>query len=146
MDRERAQLIEHVRRVQRTVRTCEGCGLCCTEAYNSVRILPVEADRIARHLDGLPEPRRDGFIARVRASIKRYRLGSRIDRQPYTCPFLEPDMTCALPFDVKPVACLSFNPVTTERCEMDAARFQKAHDPAVRKNQALALADERFPI
>ena len=30
-------------RRQRTVRTCEGCGLCCTEAYNSVRILPIEA-------------------------------------------------------------------------------------------------------
>ena len=34
---------------------------------------------------------------RVRESITRYRLEARLERQPYTCPFLEPDLTCGLP-------------------------------------------------
>src|SRR5436190_24219838 len=109
MDRERAQLVEHVRDVQRNVRTCEGCGLCCTEAYNSVRILPIEASRIATHLASLPEARQKNLVSRTTASIERYRLEPRTERQPYTCPFLESDFSCALPFDVKPVACLAFN-------------------------------------
>src|SRR5687768_4635001 len=107
MDDERAQLIEHVRTVQRDVRSCEGCGLCCTEAYNSVRILPTEAGRIATHLGTLPEARRKTLVVRMGAAIRKFRLEPRLDRQPYTCPFLEADFTCTLPFDVKPVACLA---------------------------------------
>jgi 23S rRNA pseudouridine2605 synthase len=146
MDRERAQLVEHVRDVQRAVRTCEGCGLCCTEAYNSVRILPIEASRIATHLRSLPDVRRAELAARISAAIARFRLEARIDRQPYTCPFLEPDFTCALPFDVKPVACLAFNPVDADRCEMDARRFEAAHGRAARGNKQAGLPALRVPI
>src|SRR5262245_4626762 len=132
MDQRRIELIEHVRSVQREVRTCEGCGLCCTETYNSVRILPVEARRIADHLASLPTTRRAALDARILESIRRFRLEPRVERQPYTCPFLEADFTCALPFDVKPVACLAFNPVTPDHCEMEVALFDRAHEEETR--------------
>ena len=131
MDRERAQLVgARAARSSATVRTCDGCGLCCTEAYNSVRILPIEAERIARHLDALAAAPARG-LARPGSGSRSPRSASRprLDRQPYTCPFLEPDFTCALPFDVKPVACLAFNPVTDDHCEMDVDRFDRAHAP-----------------
>jgi 23S rRNA pseudouridine2605 synthase len=146
MDRERAQLIEHVRTVQREVRTCDGCGLCCTEAYNSVRILPTEAARIAAHLGTLPGARREALVARIGAAIKRFRLEPRLERQPYTCPFLEPDFTCTLPFDVKPVACLAFNPVDEDHCEMDVDWFERARGAQARANGKSGESGRRFPI
>jgi 23S rRNA pseudouridine2605 synthase len=146
MDRERAQLVEHVRQVQRRVRTCEGCGLCCTAAYNSVRILPVEARRIARHVASLPGGRGEDLLGRLRLAVEKFGLKARGGRQPYTCPFLEADSTCALPFDVKPVACLSFNPVSEDRCEMDAGRFELAHAAAASENEAAGSSRLRVPI
>jgi 23S rRNA pseudouridine2605 synthase len=146
MDRHRARLLEHVRRVQGSIRTCEGCGLCCTEAFNSVRILPIEGRRIAAHLGALPAARAAELLGRARDAVRRFRLRPGPARQAYTCPFLEPDATCALPFDVKPVACLAFNPVTAERCEMQDERFDAAHAAQEAANRAAGLASRRHPI
>ncbi|MEW6741356.1 MAG: pseudouridine synthase [Planctomycetota bacterium] len=120
--------------MQRTVRSCTGCGLCCTETFNTVRILPVEAACIVRYLERLTEARRAELVERLRATVRRYRLrvGARPKR--YTCSFLEKDLTCALPFDVKPVACLAFNPQTPDRCDMDSSRYEEAYEPLALRN------------
>jgi 23S rRNA pseudouridine2605 synthase len=146
MDRERAELIEHVRGIQATVRSCAGCGLCCTSQYNSVRILPVEARRIAAAVRSRQPKRRADLIARTRAAIAEFRLAARPERQSYTCPYLDPDLTCALTFSEKPIACLSFNPVTTDHCEMDAKRFARAHAEVEKENRAVGRDKLRLPI
>ncbi len=122
--------MRHVLEVQETVRTCADCGLCCTEAHNSVRIVASEARRIAAHLALLEPRRRAELMARVEGSIKKYRLtASR--KTHYTCPFLEADMRCAIPLDVKPVACLAFNPLTQDACDQEPEWYAAAHEVEV---------------
>jgi Fe-S-cluster containining protein len=146
VDDPRQHLVDHVLETQRTVRSCTGCGLCCTAAYNTVRILPIEAARIAQHVGGLEVGRRRLLIARLRATVARFALGTGSRPKLYTCSFLEPDQTCALPFDVKPVACLAFNPIHDDRCEMDDVRFFAAHDPIEKANGQQGWPDRRSPI
>lgn len=142
----RERLVAHVLDVQARIRSCAGCGECCTARYNSVRILPIEARRIAEHLATLSPARKPELLARIRRAIARsgLRRGGPVRR--YRCPFLEEDRTCALPLDVKPVACLAFNPVHVERCEMETMRFFAAHDPVEAANARLGLPPERLPI
>jgi Fe-S-cluster containining protein len=103
MDPKRRDLVEHVLRVQSAVRTCEGCGQCCTEAFNSVAILPIEAVRIATHMADWARKNAppSNAASKTPSSVG---VSPSVTQRNYTCPFLEADMTCALPFDVKPVA------------------------------------------
>ncbi len=142
----RAALQRHVLRVQRTIRTCTGCGLCCTAAYNTLQILPWEARRIVEHLRQLPAGRLDGLLERARAAVARHRLGRARGLPRYTCSFLEPDMSCALPLDSKPVACLSFNPLTPDRCDQEPGWFERAGAEALAANRAAGLPARRAPI
>ncbi len=145
-DPDRDDLIQHVLRVQRTIRTCEGCGQCCTEAFNSVAILPVEARRVAVHVATWSADRQKAYRARIESAIEQFSLRVGGKNRNYTCPFLESDMSCALPFDVKPVACLAFNPVSPDACEMDPRRFDAAHATAAARNQEAGFPERRVPI
>ena len=146
MDPKRRELVDHVLRVQASIRTCEGCGQCCTEAFNSVAILPVEAVRIAGHMKTWPSDKRAAFGERLEAAVSRWRLSTTGKNRNYTCPFLEADMSCALPFDVKPTACLAFNPVTPDACEMDPKRFDAAHAPQASRNAEAGFPERRVAI
>jgi 23S rRNA pseudouridine2605 synthase len=55
-------------------------------------------------------------------------------------------MSCALPFDVKPTACLAFNPVTPDACEMDPKRFDAAHAPQAARNAEAGFPARRVAI
>jgi len=142
----RAALQRHVLEVQRTIRTCTGCGLCCTEPWNSMTILPREADRIVAHLRRLPAARRDALLERARRAVQRWRLRRARGLPHYTCGFLEPDMSCALPFDVKPVACLSFNPLTPDRCDQEPEWFARAGEEVEAEQRAAGGEARRRPI
>ncbi len=138
--RARAELERHVVATQRSIRSCSGCGLCCTEAYNAVHVLPIEGERIARWLRAAPAKLRDALAARVgRALDQQPRLRTSKAGERYTCPFLEPDFRCALPLDVKPIACLAFNPITPDRCDQEPGRYHAAHAPLAEENRALGL-------
>ena len=143
----RAALQRHVLSVQRRVRTCTGCGLCCTEPWNSQAILPWEAARIADHLAALPAARRAELLERERRAVARWRLaraGRRLAH--YTCSFLQPDMSCALPLEVKPVACLSFNPLTPDACDQEPEWHARAGAEVEAANRAAGLPARRRPI
>ena|GEM_PF-5603491 len=141
----RQRLERHVVEVQKTVRTCAGCGLCCTEAHNSVRIVSSEAERIAAHLQTLSTTRRAALLARVAQSIDHYGLRA-TKKQNYTCPFLEQDLTCALPLQVKPVACLAFNPLTPDACDQEPEWYAEAHAPELKASQKQASKPALKPI
>lgn len=141
----RAALQAHVREVQRDIRSCTGCGACCTEAYNSMQVLPVEARRIAGHIERLPAARRAELLARARAAVARWKLHVPGLRR-YTCSFLEPDLSCALPAQVKPVACLSFNPLTPDRCDQEPEWFEGAWREVRAANREARLPARRRPI
>ncbi len=81
-----------------------------------MRIDAAEADVIAAHLRAHPSDL-PAWITRLEDSVRRFGLGRpeagdgrrALARRRYTCPFyLEPG--CALPFEVKPLGCLAFNP------------------------------------
>ncbi|MFO0980494.1 MAG: hypothetical protein U1E76_01910 [Planctomycetota bacterium] len=133
MARCKQQLVRKVLRIQQRI-SCTGCGLCCTERFNSVRILPVEAAVIAGHLQDLPAKRRRDLIDRMQRCVARFGLSRGNASVHYTCPFLEPDFSCALPFAVKPVACLSFNPVTEDHCDQNERDYFAVHDAIVQLN------------
>lgn len=135
----RRALERHVVKVQRTIRSCAGCGMCCTDRYNAVQILPLEGQRIAAYLDDLPEEQRSAWQRRIDATIRKYRL--REDGKPrlYTCAFLEDDFRCALPLDVKPTACLSFNPITEDSCDQEPERYESVHQAVAAENRAAGL-------
>jgi Fe-S-cluster containining protein len=138
-------LVRKVLRIQRTV-SCTGCGLCCTERFNTVRILPLEGSVIAEHLREKPEREQAHWRERLRAAVARYRLTARRGAVGYTCPFLEKDLTCALPFDVKPTACLSFNPVNRDRCEQSDPDYFSVFDRIERRNAAEFTSRDRAAI
>ena len=142
----RLDLERHVVAVQRTVRTCGGCGQCCTEGHNAVRILPLEAARIARYLDALPRLRRDRLLGRAREAVERYGLRGDGPKVRYTCPFLEEDLRCVLPLGVKPTACLSFNPLDPDRCGQEPAWYFAVHDREERENRRAGLGAREAPI
>lgn len=142
----RGELGTHVAEVQREIRSCAGCGLCCTEAHNAVRILRVEAERIARWVASRSRRSRATLRARIDGTIRTYRLGRGAAAAHYTCAFLEPDLTCALPFDVKPTACLSFNPLDRERCDQEAERFRTVDEATALHNRAAGYGEQRLPI
>ncbi|MSR74317.1 MAG: hypothetical protein EXS14_02440 [Planctomycetes bacterium] len=122
----RAALVAHVLKVQKSIRTCADCGLCCTEAHNSVRILASEAQRIADYLSSLPAVRQADLRRRLKATVQRAKMRGNA-KVNYTCSFLEKDMTCVLPMTVKPVACLAFNPLTPLDCDQEPEWYAKAH-------------------
>jgi Fe-S-cluster containining protein len=124
---EREKLIHRMRRIQASVRSCAGCGLCCTRAHNSVRIMAVEARHIARYVAGRSPARRAAFRARLRKAIQDHGLRADGVSRRYTCPFLEADLRCALPLHIKPTACLAFNPLDRDRCDMDADLLASAY-------------------
>lgn len=142
----RAALQRHVLQVQRTIRTCAGCGLCCTEAFNTLQILPWEARRIVGHLQRLPAAQREALLERARAAVARHRLGRARGLPHYTCSFLEPDMRCALPLSIKPAACLSFNPLTPDHCDQEPEWFERAGAEALAANRRAGLPARRAPI
>lgn len=111
-----------------------------------MRTLPVEAERIAAHLRGPLSGRREEFETRMREAVTKYRLRPGASPKRYTCPFLEPDRSCALPFDVKPVGCLAFNPVNVDACDMDGARFAPAYAEVQRENEEDGFPATRAPI
>jgi Fe-S-cluster containining protein len=131
----RKALERHVVAVQRTIRSCSGCGLCCTKTYNVVQILPVEADRIARHLATLPPRALADFEAKLERTVKRHRLADDATPRRYTCAFLEDDFRCALPLAVKPIACLAFNPITPDACDQEPEWYHRAHEAVAVANR-----------
>jgi Fe-S-cluster containining protein len=142
----RAALQRHVLQVQRSVRTCAGCGLCCTEPWNTLQVLPWEAQRIVRHLSRLEPARREALLERARAAVARHGLQRARGLPHYTCSFLEPDLRCALPLSVKPAACLSFNPLTPDRCDQQPEWFARAGAEALEANRRAGLPGRRRPI
>lgn len=128
----------HVIDVQRKIRSCAGCGLCCTETYNAIKILPVEAGRIAGWIRQQPPEVQKDLGARLLAAVKKYRLKQDAPVR-YTCSFLEADMRCALPLHVKPVACLSFNPLTRDSCDQEAQWYHRVHPIEERRNREQGL-------
>jgi len=142
----RRALERHVRDVQRTIRTCEGCGACCTDEYNAVKILPVEARRIVQHLEGLHEGLRAALLERVAQAVAHYRLEAGGPKLRYTCPFLDPNLGCALPLAVKPTACLSFNPLDPDRCKQEPEWYFPAHEADERANRAAGLSGDETPL
>ena len=147
LDRKRQELENQVRAIQKQVRSCAGCGLCCTEAHNTAEVLTVEAERIADWLERQTAARRAEFERRLRQTVARYDLGAgRKEARLYTCSFLEADMRCALPIDVKPILCLAFNPVTPDACDQDALVFHHVHDEVLRENRRRGLSEARRPI
>lgn len=132
--------------MQRTVRSCTGCGLCCTDAYNQVQVLPVEGRRIADWIARQPKRVRADLERRLRDTIARYGLRRGRERKPYTCAFLEADMQCALPISVKPVACLSFNPLTPVDCDQEPGWYHPVHDELLRASRADGTSTRRAPI
>lgn len=133
-------------RVQREIRSCAGCGACCTDEYNSVRILPIEARRIAEHWAELPRSQVAELAARLRATNAAFGLRLAGPQAPYTCPFLEEDRTCCLPLGVKPTACLSFNPITSDACTQEPELYHRAYDEERLRNQQAGLSPRRSPI
>jgi len=138
-------LVRKVLRIQRSV-SCTGCGLCCTERFNTVRILPLEGRVIAEHVLAQPERERTTWEKRLRDAVARHGLTARSGAVGYTCPFLEKDLTCALPFAVKPVACLSFNPVDRERCDQNEHDYFSVFDRIERRNADELGDDKRAAI
>ncbi|MFH2000585.1 MAG: pseudouridine synthase [Planctomycetota bacterium] len=139
-------LVRKVLEVQQKVRTCTDCGICCTAEFNCVCILPIEAIRIADYLRNLNPELRAGLEKRIAGVCERYRLGKSRKRKPYTCPFLEEDRTCALPFEKKPIACLCFNPLHPDRCEMNGKWFAVFYSSVERENKDLGLPCGHVPI
>ncbi len=88
-----------------------------------MRIGAEEAQRVASHLGRTPE-NLPNWKKRLEASVARFGLdrpeagdGRRsLARRRYTCPFYE-EPGCALPFDVKPLGCLAFNPRSAGQTE-----------------------------
>lgn len=117
--------------------------MCCTEAYNAVQILPIEADRVVRHLETLDLDSRKKWVERLRRTVERYRLGNGVRPRRYTCAFLEDDFRCGLPLDVKPIACLAFNPIHEEACDQEPTWYHDAHDPLEAENRE-RRRDERL--
>ncbi len=112
-----------------------------------MRIVPWEAQRIAEHLRELPETRREGLDERLRRAVRRWSLASTRGREVrYTCAFLEPDLSCALPLHRKPVACLSFNPLDPDTCDQEPEWFRRAGDEVERCNSAAGLPARKEPI
>lgn len=113
---------------------CRDCdGRCCTSRYNRMRVTPHEARVIADHLRALGPAALKSAILRLKASVRRYRLRAEPEAQAYTCPFFQQgDHSCGLPFDVKPVGCLAFNPDKEGNCGLDPLLFYPAHDAAKR--------------
>jgi hypothetical protein len=67
------------------------------------------------------------LIAQLESTVKNYRLdiempalGKNINfRRTYTCSFYTPGATgCSLPFEVKPLGCLAFNPTEEKSYEL----------------------------
>jgi Fe-S-cluster containining protein len=135
----RKALERHVVATQQRVRSCAGCGLCCTATYNVVQILPIEADRIVRFLATLPTAKQREFEARLAKTVKRNQLEDDATPRRYTCSFLEADFRCSLPLDVKPIACLAFNPITPDACDQEPDWYHRAHDAVAAENQSLGL-------
>ena len=96
--------------------------------------------------DRQPARPRADLERRLRATIARYGLRRGGERKRYTCAFLEPDMRCALPLSVKPVACLSFNPLTPVDCDQEPEWYQPVHDEVLRASRAAAISTRRAPI
>lgn len=128
--------------VQRTIRSCAGCGLCCTEAFNAVQILPIEADRIANHLLGEGPASVAKWEKRLAKTVKKYGLADDGKPRKYTCAFFEADFRCALPIDVKPIACLAFNPIHEDACDQEPDWYHRAHAPVEKSNSESQLRNE----
>lgn len=81
-----------------------------------MRIDAAEARLIVAHLERAPEDL-GHWRNRLESAVERFGLGRpeagdgrrSLARRRYTCPFYEAP-GCALPFDVKPLGCLAFNP------------------------------------
>ncbi len=141
----RAELIQHMKAVQRSIRDCAGCGLCCTGAKNAVQILPLEGQRIAAWIERQGSPAVHAWRQRLPRAVRRFHLG-RGAACAYTCPFLTPEFRCTLPASVKPVVCLSFNPVERERCELEHAWYRRVFAGVTRRNAAAGLPERLAPI
>ncbi|MBI4882350.1 MAG: hypothetical protein HY812_22210 [Planctomycetes bacterium] len=141
----RAELIEQMKTAQQGIRDCAGCGLCCTAARNAVQILPIEGRGIAAWIERQGTAAARDFQQRLLRAIRRFHLGRGAART-YTCPFLTPEFRCALPASVKPVACLSFNPIERERCELEKRWYQRAFAGVKRQNARARLPSVLQPI
>jgi len=107
--------------------SCQKCvGHCCTSKSNSMQITKAEAHDIYQHLkkEGLIN---QDLIDKLNETIELYRLevempalGKKINfRRTYTCSFYTPGATgCSLPFAVKPLGCLAFNPIEEKSYEL----------------------------
>jgi Fe-S-cluster containining protein len=141
--------------------SCAACtGVCCTFVANSMRISPVEALDLQRHLasQGRWTPE---LLDTLRDTVTRYRLdhdagdGRRSLRKTYTCPFHTPGPRgCSIHPDHKPYGCLAFNarkPGITDggHCAsaQDILRQRETAFPAeADHNRALASDPSPLPI
>lgn len=100
-------------------KNCYSCeGYCCTFAYNSMQVTPIEA---LDAYDFLLKNNRinDELIESLDKCIKEFRLdneivlgGGRELRRQYTCPFFNAGPKgCSIEPESKPYGCLAFNPL-----------------------------------
>lgn len=98
---------------------CFSCdGKCCTFAYNSMQVTPIEALDAYYYLQN-KDLISEELINRLKACIKEYRLDHEIMmgrgrelRRHYTCPFFNTGPKgCSISPESKPYGCLAFNPL-----------------------------------
>lgn len=118
-------------------KNCQSCsGMCCTFAFNSMQITPLETVELCLDLERKGRLNESTF-EELKKCIKDYRLDKDISigagksfRRTYTCPFFKPGAKgCTISRDDKPYGCLGFNPkevgVSTEgKCGV----YQDSHE------------------
>lgn len=114
----RDQLIEKMAQLENRQISCAGCpGHCCTYKHNSMMITQVEARTIVDYLKqtsdlATVEKKLQNCVEEFRLNYDLPGIGKKPLRRTYTCPFFKGEaLGCSLPFDIKPIGCLAFNPV-----------------------------------
>ena len=140
-DKERRFLLNsEMTKMMESGHNCYSCvGHCCTFAYNSMQVTPLEALDCLLFLH--EESRVDqALVERLEETVKSYRLdyeiligGSRSMRRQYTCPFFEAGPKgCTISKHSKPYGCLAFNPLERNvsiegKCKSQISLLEK-HD------------------
>lgn len=144
MDPVRKRAFDYQIELHQKGRTCHGCsGVCCTDKHNSMMVNKEEAALIFDFLK--TRPNLDETMVKVSQCIREYRLDfvppglkGQTLRKKYTCPFFSGgELGCQLPFEIKPLGCLMFNPVSDgkkgEDCRSEFGPLEDQKEPAAGK-------------
>jgi hypothetical protein len=162
---QRKELITRMIELEQEELSCKGCaGNCCTFEANSMMITPLEAFEILIYLENSGK-KTEELKVKLEKNIKLYRLdqlagnGKRsFIRRTYTCPFfMESELGCPLPREIKPYGCLAFNShhpqlKASEHCFSEKTLLEKIelNEEVKSKNQKISsrlnLDWEKQPI